>query len=581
MSPRHLTYVECCDDPNIFGPWFTGESWANWRVIDKAIFGQPFADGEARIFEQLTGRTDSPTEPASEAWLAFGRRAGKDVKAASYTCYLATIGADAYGYRQHLVRGEKGVVQVLAVDRDQAQVCLGYAKAMFEQPMLAAMVKRMTADSIELNNQISIEITTNDRRRVRGRTVIAAVLDEVAHWRSDNTANPDEDVFQALVPAMATIPNALLIGISSPYSRKGLLWRKHDANYGRPGRVLVARAPTWVMNPTLPRDSAFIAEQYAKDPAWARGEYGAEWRDDIESFVSLDVVRACVQVGVRERSFQAKHIYHAFVDVAAGSGADAYAMAVAHKEGDRVLIDATREVKPPFSPNDVTAEFARLAKSYRVRWAYGDKYAGDWVTEAWRAHDVGFRHSEWTKSQLYGDLLPLLNATQIMLLDDERVVNQIAGLERRQKFGGRAGSIDHPERGHDDIANVVAGAAVHAWHSRRTVGTGVPGLDDAWWRAEPKVVLGYAGAKAKGHSAYRGTAGRRSATAAELCTLKIEKTFVGPLGHWVEKHGGVAGDGRQKYAVMSPEGSILAFAWGEDDARQKALDISGSRKVSA
>ena len=156
-----------------------------------------------------------------EAWLVFGRKGGKDVKAASYATYLATIGAEVYGYRDRLTKGERGVVQVLAVDRDQAGVCLEYVRSFFEMPMLAEMVKRETADSIELTNGIVIEITTNDRRRVRGRTVIAAILDEVAHWRSEHSANPDEDVYQSIKPSMLTIPNALLIGISSPYARRG------------------------------------------------------------------------------------------------------------------------------------------------------------------------------------------------------------------------------------------------------------------------------------------------------------------------------------------------------------------------
>ena len=38
---RHMTYVDCCTDPNIFGPWFSGDSWNTWRVVDKAIFGLP------------------------------------------------------------------------------------------------------------------------------------------------------------------------------------------------------------------------------------------------------------------------------------------------------------------------------------------------------------------------------------------------------------------------------------------------------------------------------------------------------------------------------------------------------------
>ena len=202
----HISYVAACSDPNLFGSWFNADSWSTWRVIDKAIFGEPLDDDELKTFTELTGRVEAPIEPMKEAWLAFGRRAGKDRKAASYAVYLATIGAEVYGYRDRLAPGERGVVQVLALDRDQAGVCLEYARAFFEQPILAAMVRRETADSIELNNGIVIEITTNDRRRVRGRTVCCAILDEVAHWKSENTVSPDEDVYQSIKPSMITMP---------------------------------------------------------------------------------------------------------------------------------------------------------------------------------------------------------------------------------------------------------------------------------------------------------------------------------------------------------------------------------------
>ena len=243
--PKHMTYVDCCTDPNIFGPWFSGPSWDTWRVVDKAIFGLSMTAEELAVFTSITGLTEAPTAPCKEAWLIFGRRGGKDVKAASYATYLATIGAEAYEWRSKLTRGERGVVQLLAVDREQAKVCFGYMSAFFQQPMLAKMVRRITADSIELTNHLVIEVTTNDRRRVRGRTVVAAIFDEVAHWRNEASANPDEDVYSAIQPATLTIPNALMIGISSPYARRGLLWRKFDAHYGKPGPVLVARAPTW------------------------------------------------------------------------------------------------------------------------------------------------------------------------------------------------------------------------------------------------------------------------------------------------------------------------------------------------
>lgn len=459
-----ITFAEACADPNLLGPWFQGDTWATWRVIDKALFGEPLDDAELAVFKALTGRDEAPTERASEAWLIAGRRSGKDVKAAAIAAYLATIGAEIYEYRRFLTRGERGVVQLLAVDRDQARVCFGYLKAMFEQPILAKMVAKTTADGLELTNRLAIEITTNDRRRVRGRTVVAAVLDEVAFWKSDATVNPDDEVYTAIKPAMVTIPGAMLIGISSPYARRGLLWRKFKKHFGKSGNVLVVKAPTWTMNPTISREGEFLAEAYADDPLAASAEYGAEFRSDIEAFVTREVVEACVTPGVFERPYNSAHRYTAFVDPSGGSS-DSMTLAIAHREGEAVILDAIRERKPPFSPDAVVAEFCAVVKAYGAHEVTGDRYGGEWPREAFRKAGVNYRLADKTRSDLYRDLLPPLNSGRAELLDSDRLINQIVTLERRVARGGKE-SIDHAPGGHDDLANAVAGAldAVKANH---------------------------------------------------------------------------------------------------------------------
>lgn len=453
-----LSYADCCIDPNLFGDWFSGESWDTWRVFDKAIFGEALDDAELATFRELTGRDEAPTEPADEVWCIFGRRGGKDVKAASLAVYLATIGVERYGWAGRLVRGERGVVQVLAVDRDQAKIAMGYARAFLEKPMLRKLVKSVTTDVIELKNGFGIEITTNDQRRVRGRTVVATIFDEVAHWKSENSISPDEDVYKAVKPAMVTMPGALLIGISSPYARKGLLWRKYRSHYGKPGTVLVAKAPTWVMNPTVPRDGKTVLEAYESDPAWASAEYGAEFRTDVEQLLTLEAVQACVDDGCYELPPLEDTSYIAFVDPSGGS-ADSMTLAIAHKSRDnRAILDLLREVKPPFDPESVVADFSDTLKRYSLKHAYGDKYGGEWVKSAfWKAGITYLSDIVPPKSQLYLDLVPLINAGQCSLLDIDRLVQQIVALERRTGRGTGRDVIDHPPGGHDDVANVVAG----------------------------------------------------------------------------------------------------------------------------
>jgi hypothetical protein len=112
---------------------------------------------------------------------------------------------------------------LLAADRRQARVLFRYVKAFIEGvAMLRQMIENITADTSELNNGITIEIHTASFRSVCGYTVVAALCDEVAFWRSEDSANPDTEILAALRPAMATITDALILCFSTPYSRRGV-----------------------------------------------------------------------------------------------------------------------------------------------------------------------------------------------------------------------------------------------------------------------------------------------------------------------------------------------------------------------
>ena len=144
--------------------------------------------------------------------------------------------------------------------------------------------------------------------------------------------------------------------------------------------------------------------------------------------------------------------------IRAGGSDDSFALAISHKSNDRIIIDAIREVRPPFSSDAVVHDFAALLKSYRVSRVTGDRYAGEFPRELFRKHGIVYDLAKQTKSELFRDLLPLLNSGRIVLPRNDRLQGQIVGLERRTSAVGRD-TISHPERGHDDVANAVAGAA--------------------------------------------------------------------------------------------------------------------------
>ena len=218
--------------------------------------------------------------------------------------------------------------------------------------------------------------------------------------------------------------------------------------------MLVWQAATRVMNPTVPQ--SLIDDATAGRPASAAAEYGAEFRTDIEAFVSREVVEACVEFGVFERA-PVRHVhYWAFVDPSGGSS-DSMTLAIAHRDGGDTVLDALRERRPPFSPEAVVAEFSQLMKAYGIRSVTGDRYAGEWPRERFQEHRIKYVPSAKPKSDIYRDFLPLVNSGRVRLLDDDKLLAQVVGLERRVSRGGRD-LIDHPPGAHDDLANAAAGA---------------------------------------------------------------------------------------------------------------------------
>lgn len=71
-------------------------------------------------------------------------------------------------YSKHLAPGERGLVAVIAADREQAQVIIGYIKGFFDIPLLKHLVAKDVNDGLELKNGISIRVMTtclSSRRR--------------------------------------------------------------------------------------------------------------------------------------------------------------------------------------------------------------------------------------------------------------------------------------------------------------------------------------------------------------------------------------------------------------------------------
>jgi len=189
---RRFTIFDAVADRNLFAPWFKERAtWQAWFAFLAALFALPLTPEQIVLYQGCTGRAEPPTQPAAEGHLVCGRRSGKSFILSLCAVYLAAF----HSYRQYLAPGERGTIMVIACDRRQARTIFRYIGGLLTTvPMLARMVERSTAECFDLNNDVTIEVAVASFRSVRGYTVVAALLDELAFWRSDESSNPDTEI---------------------------------------------------------------------------------------------------------------------------------------------------------------------------------------------------------------------------------------------------------------------------------------------------------------------------------------------------------------------------------------------------
>ena len=196
----------------------------------------------------------------------------------------------------------------------------------------------------------------------------------------------------------------MLVGISSPYRRAGLLHAKFKDHYDTDDEdILVVRGGTRAFNPTI--DQATIAKEMAADPRAARSEWGAEFRSDISSLLDDQVIEDAIDhARPLELPPRSGRRYYAFADASAGRH-DAFTLGIGHLEGkDDAAIwvcDVIRGRAAPFDPRSVAQEYAALARDYGCTKIVGDNFAGEWVSAAFADAGARYERSPLPKSALY------------------------------------------------------------------------------------------------------------------------------------------------------------------------------------
>jgi len=293
----------------------------------RAVYGLPLNGKQLAAAKQCCGSAWQPGVENREAAFICGRRSGKSDKIASNVAIYEAF------FRDHnLSAGETGVVLLLAQNMRQAKVVKNYIEGKIKRsPVLRQHISGVRAQELELDNGIIIAIHPASFRSIRGLSVVCCICDEIAFWwTEDGYANPDVEVIRAVRPAMATFDHGKLLLVSSPYTMTGVLydiWRERVTDPD----VLVWRAPTSMMNPTVP--AKFLAREQRRDPENYRREYEAEFTEAVSSFLSSDDIERCV-VRHRDELPADQDKYHYVATIDAAFKGDRFTMAVVHADPD-------------------------------------------------------------------------------------------------------------------------------------------------------------------------------------------------------------------------------------------------------
>jgi len=426
------------------------DTWCTWLAVLKAAFGRPLDAHEREIFTAVAGNRAVPKNRVREFWAVAGRRSGKSRVAAAIAVYLSLF------CKHKLARGETGMVLTLAGSRDQARAVFSYVRGLLEAaPALRAEIVNVSRYEIELKNGIVIAVHSNSFRTIRGRTLAAAIFDEISFWRDESSALPDVETYRAVLPSLATT-NGMLIGISTPYRKLGLLHQKWRDHFGQEGDVLVVQGRSQAFNPTL-ADSVIAAQREA-DPAGAVSEWDAAFRVDISAWLDDASIDRAIELGrPLELPPQQGIVYRAFTDASGGVGADSYTLSIAHKENNFCIIDLVRGTAGKFDPHQVTRDYAALCREYHVGEIVGDSYSAQWVAGTWRETGINYRRSALVKSDIYREAEALFTRGLVRLLDHAKLVRELRLLERITHRSGKD-QVTHPKGGRDDFANAACGA---------------------------------------------------------------------------------------------------------------------------
>ena len=456
----------------------------------REFLGLELRPGQVDVLEQWAG------SGKRKAVFCLGRRSGKGVMGQVAAIYNAT----QEDYTGFLRPFQTRHIVVVATSLDQAKrfirETVATLKAAVDRDLVESVIwDECTASKIVFDNNTVIEALATSDRSTRGMPISMLLFDECGHLQADSdSVGAGQEVYQALAPSMAEFKDkAYVLFISTPMVRVGLFWdmyrggteRGEDGELLDPSTFVIQRA-TWDVNNAISRDDPEIAYAYRSNPEWAVVEYEANFMAAGAAFLDPTDILACERkTGILP---PADHRYYAAIDPAFQR--DAFAMAIAHEEQDRVVVDGVWSWSRGIDYNPLLDEVVAVAKQYRIREVRTDQYAGPPIVAGLAQRHLSCNIVPWDnagKWNAFSRLKAMLRTRQMQLPKDQRTEAELMNLVATATATGLiriSASGDH----HDDRASCLAALADMLGNTSKVLvmtSDFSPDYDFATWNGEP------------------------------------------------------------------------------------------------
>ncbi len=465
----------------------------------------PQADRD--VAQTIFGNVDTVPKGARDVVVGVcGARAGKTYVLEALRLLHLALTVDL----SPLAPGEVASAPIIAPDKELATQALNYVKgAIASRPAMAAMVPR----ALDLDpGQGPIMIARDGRlveivcraasargRTGRGRSLVAAVLDEGAFFRDSTYQVNDEEIFKAVRPRV--LPGGQTLIYSTPWAQSGLLWSLFAANHPNPGcagiatppllrgDALALHAPTLLLRTDETIRSVVEAEE-RRDPENALREYGACFMDQGSSaFFDAACLAASIDFSAPLLTLPAGG-----EEVASGCdlgfAANSTTLAVTHHVNGNISLAELLELRPtpetPLKPKEVFSTLASRLKVHGARTLMADGHYREAIVEACAEARIGFLDAPRDPAEAFVRARALMRDGKVKIPNHERLIRQMREVVGRKLMGGRVQAVLPKWRdgSHGDLVSAFVLAVSQFGGDRAPLPPPTPGTAEAKLRLE-------------------------------------------------------------------------------------------------